>query len=466
MNYLKIGVKSLLLCAVAVQVTVGSITLSNAAERQEEKEHFIFHAGKEEVLIYEDASCAGNPIAYLPMNASGYLKEETEHESWYVTSGEIQGYIKENQLLKGQEAWEMADKKLDKKVVITSDTVFVYEDEERKGRVSDLLSSGDEVDILSEKENVLEVVTSHQMEGFIASTDANVSPLFIYAEEITVEDSDITSKYSETYTSEEEYNDLQGAESDTITGEDVVSYALQFVGNPYVWGGDSLLYGTDCSGFVKGVYAKFGVTLPRTSEEQRNSGNLVCEGWNEKKAQPGDLVGYEGHIAIYIGDGKIVHAANETQGIIVSDADYREVLCVRRILGCQTAWSITNQEKEILCRIVEAEAGGEGFKGKVLVANVILNRVASNQFPDTVEAVVFQNSGGTYQFSPVKDGRYHSVTISEETKQAVNKALEGMNLAQGALYFMNPDQADSNNVRWFQSSLRYLFQYGSHSFYK
>ncbi len=117
--------------------------------------------------------------------------------------------------------------------------------------------------------------------------------------------------------------------SSSGSGSSVVDYATQFVGNPYVWGGTSLTDGADCSGFVQSVYKNFGVDLPRTSYEQQNAGTEV----SYEDAQPGDLICYGGHVAIYMGDGKIVHASNAKDGIKISDnAAYRTILSVRRLV--------------------------------------------------------------------------------------------------------------------------------------
>lgn len=113
------------------------------------------------------------------------------------------------------------------------------------------------------------------------------------------------------------------------SGSSVVDYATQFVGNPYVWGGTSLTNGADCSGFVQSVYANFGVSLPRTSYEQQNAGYEV----SYADAQPGDLICYGGHVAIYMGNGQIVHASNSRDGIKISDnAAYRTITSVRRLV--------------------------------------------------------------------------------------------------------------------------------------
>lgn len=112
------------------------------------------------------------------------------------------------------------------------------------------------------------------------------------------------------------------------TGEAVADFALQFVGNPYVWGGSSLTHGTDCSGFTMSVYANFGIGLPHYDASQRGYGIGIS---SLGDARPGDLICYYGHVGIYIGDGMIVHAANARDGIKVSRADYRSIAAIRRI---------------------------------------------------------------------------------------------------------------------------------------
>lgn len=127
---------------------------------------------------------------------------------------------------------------------------------------------------------------------------------------------------------------------------------------------------------------------------------------------------------------------------------------------------LSKKDRQVLLRIVEAEATGENIKGKMLVANVVLNRVNyKSEFPDNVTDVVFDHTGGICQFSPVDDGRYWTVKISKETKEAVHRVLCGEDVSRGALYFMARRYADRDNVAWFDSNLKYLFSYGAHDFF-
>lgn len=116
--------------------------------------------------------------------------------------------------------------------------------------------------------------------------------------------------------------------SGSSLGQQVCNYACQFVGNPYVYGGTSLTDGTDCSGFTQAVYAHFGISIPRDSYSQRSCGVGVAY----EDAQPGDLICYAGHVALYLGDGQIVHASTPQTGIVYGYATYRTILAVRRVI--------------------------------------------------------------------------------------------------------------------------------------
>ena len=128
-------------------------------------------------------------------------------------------------------------------------------------------------------------------------------------------------------------------------------------------------------------------------------------------------------------------------------------------------YQLSDKDYDALLRIVEAEAGGEDQNGKLLVANVVLNRVNSEVFPDTVWDVVMQKEQGIAQFSPTVDGRFQNVNISDDTIAAVERALYGEDISQGALYFCAREKADSDKLKWFDRKLTKLFSYGPHEFF-
>lgn len=144
----------------------------------------------------------------------------------------------------------------------------------------------------------------------------------------------VSRKSEEAQMTQEVQENVQQTETTEVSaqpasnGQAIVDYACQFIGNPYVWGGTSLTDGADCSGFVQSVFAHFGISLPRTTYDQINVGVEV----SYDQAMPGDLICYDGHIGIYIGNGQIVNAQNPEQGIGISPATYTTILSVRRIV--------------------------------------------------------------------------------------------------------------------------------------
>jgi N-acetylmuramoyl-L-alanine amidase len=140
-------------------------------------------------------------------------------------------------------------------------------------------------------------------------------------------------------------------------------------------------------------------------------------------------------------------------------------LSVEKVVSTEYG-NITDKEVKMLERIVQAEAGGEDMVGKILVANVILNRVADEHFPDSIKGVIFQHKNGDYQFSPVGNDRYWEVNISNETEKAVQRALSGEDYSDGALYFVARKKTDAHSIAWFDKKLDWLFKHGGHEFYK
>lgn len=148
------------------------------------------------------------------------------------------------------------------------------------------------------------------------------------------------------------------------------------------------------------------------------------------------------------------------------------VICGRQPVICVQSTSytensdISHEDKQILYKIVEAEAGNEDRIGKILVANVILNRLEDEQFPDTIEEVVYQRNGDVVQFSPVANGSFESAVPDDDTIEAVDAALTGEDYSQGALFFAARLYADDNKMRWFDENLEKVLEHGGHEFYR
>ena len=134
----------------------------------------------------------------------------------------------------------------------------------------------------------------------------------------------------------------------------------------------------------------------------------------------------------------------------------------KQAVSVQSNDSITEEDYEVLLRIVQAEAGICDDVGKILVANVILNRLESSQFPDSITEIVYQKS----QFSPVSDGSINTVEVTQQTRDCVRRALAGEDYSQGALYFMHREGSHSQAVTWFDGRLTFLFQHERHEFFK
>ena len=142
-----------------------------------------------------------------------------------------------------------------------------------------------------------------------------------------------------------------------------------------------------------------------------------------------------------------------------------EDLDSKAVLLASSATMMSDTDYQNLLHIVEAEAGTEDVKGRVLIANVIMNRVKHPEFPDTVSEVIWEYDNGVAQFSPIADGRIGEVTVSDETREAVKQALEGVDYSEGALFFIQKSAAEKHNIDWFEKDLKWLFKHGVHEFY-
>ena len=262
----------------------------------------------------------------------------SEQDGWYeIKSGSVQGFVKAEYVVTGDEAVEVA-KEVGKRIAtVTTTTLFVRQEATTESSVIGMVPIEDELTVT--EEGVTEgwvKVSIEEGEGYVSTDYVTLSTEFVKAESKAEEEARLAAEEAaRKKANAAARNSSGGSQSSGAAvsggsgmGGSVASYALQFVGNPYVYGGSSLTNGTDCSGFVMSVYAHFGVGLPHSSGAQRGCGYDVGGLAN---AQPGDIVCYSGHVGIYIGNGQIVHASTAATGIKVSNANYRQVLSVRRI---------------------------------------------------------------------------------------------------------------------------------------
>lgn len=228
-----------------------------------------------------------------------------------IESGKVKGYVKAEYLLTGEKAMEVAKDEVITIAKVETDTLRVRKKASTDSAILSLVGAEEELTVLSEKKGWVKVEVDNE-KGYISTDYVTLSEKLPTAQSM---------------------KELKYGEGVTDVRVDLVSYALQFVGNRYVWGGTSLTNGVDCSGFTMQIYAKYGVSLPHSSKAQPSYGRKI----SSSEAQPGDLFFYGSgssisHVAIYIGNGQIVHASNSRDGIKISNAFYRSPICVVRYL--------------------------------------------------------------------------------------------------------------------------------------
>lgn len=221
----------------------------------------------------------------------------------------------------------------------------------------------------------------------------------------------------------------------------------------------------DSAGALRGIGAEL---LGAVAENRVDSGRMrqayAQADWSEEEEQQETVSDIE---------NEVEETEEEIDQTVISEEETAETEPVTEAAAVQpeltvpenSIYVITAEDYDSLLRIVEAEASGEDETGRLLVANVVLNRVRSAAFPNTVSEVVYQRKNGKAQFSPVHTGKIARVTVSDVTRAAVARALAGEDVSEGALYFVNPTLADAGNLRWFREHLTLLFAYHGHEFY-
>lgn len=260
--------------------------------------------------IRQEASTDSEVIGILTNHNACELLEDAGE--WYkVTSGKVTGYVNKQYLVTGDEAEAIAEQEIKTVATVNTETLNVRAEKSTEAAVLSQVGNSEAFTVNSVADGWVEI-----------SVDDSVG--YISQDYVTLAQALPTAKTIEQVKYGDGVSDVRAS---------VVSYALQFVGNRYVWGGTSLEKGVDCSGFTMRILGKYGISLPHSSKAQPSYGTKI----SASEAKPGDLFFYGSgrsisHVGIYIGNGQIVHASNKRDGIKVSNAYYRNPICVARYL--------------------------------------------------------------------------------------------------------------------------------------
>lgn len=261
--------------------------------------------------VREEPSLEASILGKLPMNAGCEILQTLN--GWYqISSGDVTGYVSAEYLLTGDAANERASQAVSTVATVTADRLMVREQPNTECTILNRVAQNEDLEVAAVLDGWVQVNVAGRT-GYVSAEFVNVHnalPKGVTLEQLSAENA---------------------SEAESI-GISVVEYAKQFLGNPYVWGGTSLTNGTDCSGFTMRVYEHFGYSLSRTSAAQSGNGTRV----DLSEIQPGDLLFYSyggsiGHVAIYMGGGKIIHASTEKTGICIGNAYFMTPTCAVRI---------------------------------------------------------------------------------------------------------------------------------------
>lgn len=312
------------------------------------------------VNIRKKASVDSKVVGKLYNNSAATLLEKKG--DWYkVKSGTVTGYIKSDYLITGKKVEELVDTVGTKIATVNATTLKVREKASLDSKVLTLLPVGEELKVKKEKEDWIKIAYEDSDTGYVSADYVDIRTEFdeaISIEEekarLAAEEAAKAKKAEEQRRNQERTSSSRSSSSKSNTSSksssssssksssskssslrnDIVSYALKFQGNPYVWGGTSLTNGADCSGFTQSVFKKFGIRIPRNSRSQASSGKRVSLNTMKK----GDLIFYSkngriNHVAIYMGNGKVIGASSRKEGIKIKNYNYRTPVKVVSYLG-------------------------------------------------------------------------------------------------------------------------------------
>lgn len=270
-----------------------------------------------------------------------------ENGQWFrIVSGNVEGYIKSEFFLYGDAAAEVIDEYVTRYAMVLADRLNVRENPDIEAKRIGYINNGEQVKLLETGSEWLKVQYTENKSGYVAAEFVTIVEEFVYAKTLEEEAAELAARRA--LEERQHVSESQAAENTAITatppsgeysdnGElrrGIIEYAKQFLGNRYVHGGQSLESGTDCSGFTSLIYAQFGYSVSRTPSGQlANDGRSIAY----SEARPGDIICYGSggkctHVALYMGDGQIIHSANSRKGVVIYQADYDTIIGVKSII--------------------------------------------------------------------------------------------------------------------------------------
>jgi len=287
--------------------------------------------------VRAEASTDAEIVGKLYPYAVAHVVERGEEWS-KVESGSVSGYVANEFLMFGDEAGAYITENYKYCASVEVPALNVRQDQSTESECIGSVTGGQELDVLGETDEWVEIQYNDDTVGYVAKEFVEVG--WNYPTAMTLEEeqamieaalAEKAAKAAQTTTRSSEIAVLPPVNTSAeglALGQQIASYACQFAGNPYVYGGSSLTNGTDCSGFTMAVYAQFGYSLSHSSAVQMSQGTAV----SLDAVQPGDIICYSGHVGLYIGGGQIVHASTESTGIIISNMYYTSPIGARRIV--------------------------------------------------------------------------------------------------------------------------------------
>lgn len=323
--------------------------INDIHEQEDEYTNFAIADVDNYVNVRNEPSTDGEIVGKIYDGAVAEVIEKAgEQDDWFkITSGNVEGYIKSEFFLYGEEAAQVMEQYVTKYAQVKADRLNVREEQSTESKRIGYVDNGEKIRLLEDCGEWIKVQYAEQKEGYVSSQYITILEEYTYAKTLEEEQAEIAEKEAlaarENVAEQEvpeiitniEFPDTLYTSNEELRSN-IVDYAIQYVGNRYVSGGSSLAGGTDCSGFTCFIYADFGYSISRTPQGQYTGAGRSID---YSEIQPGDIICYCSngtgrctHVALYIGNGQIVHEANSRKGVIVGAADYDHIIGIKNVI--------------------------------------------------------------------------------------------------------------------------------------